>query len=119
MAWTKAKTAVVAGVVVLVAAGTTTIAVQEIHRRNSSVEEQLRSKGKRWVRVPGKITPGAYVEDILVGRLGQPQGRGDIGKVVAMGSSPGGVPGAIVDFGRGYVVDINLDELSLVNIVAE
>ena len=35
MAWTKAKTAIIAGTVVLLAAGTTTIAVKEIHRHGT------------------------------------------------------------------------------------
>jgi len=39
-----------------------------------SIEGKLRSQGKHWVRTPGEITVGAYVEDIYEGRLNQPQG---------------------------------------------
>jgi hypothetical protein len=41
-----------------------------------SVEGQLRAQGKRWVQTTGEITERACVQDILEGRLGQPEGRG-------------------------------------------
>ncbi len=80
-----------------------------------SVEEQLIADGKQWTRVGGNITVGAYVEDILVGRLNQPDGRGSIGKVVSLGTDNGQAY-AMVDFGRGYTVGIFLTELSLLEI---
>ncbi len=84
-----------------------------------SVEGQLRSQGKRWARASGEITVGAYVQDILEGRLDQPEGRGAIGKVVSISTGDNGVAAATVDFGRGYSVGINLSELSLVSVVPE
>ena len=84
-----------------------------------SVEGQLRSQGKRWVQTTGEITVGAYVQDTLEGRLGQPKGRGAIGKVVSVSTRDNGVQAAVVDFGRGYSPGINLSELSLVSVVAE
>jgi hypothetical protein len=81
-----------------------------------SVEEQLRLAGKQWARIAGEITVGAYVEDILEGRLNQPEGRGSIGQVVSLLSDDNGQPAAMVDFGRGYVVGIYLAELSLLRI---
>ena len=84
-----------------------------------SVEGQLRSRGKHWVRAAGEITVGAYVQDILEGRLGQPKGRGAIGKVVSLSTGDNGQQVAMVDFGRGYSVGINLSELTLVSVVSE
>jgi hypothetical protein len=84
-----------------------------------SVEGQLRSQGKHWVQTTGEITVGAYVQDILEGRLDQPKGRGAIGKVVSISTGNNDVPGAVVDFGRGYSVGINLSELSLVSVVPD
>ncbi len=84
-----------------------------------SVEGQLRSQGKRWVKNPGEITVGAYVQDVLEGRMNQPKGRGAIAKVVAISTEENGVRAALVDFGRGVTVGINLSELSLVTVVSE
>ncbi len=84
-----------------------------------SVEGQLRSQGKRWVQTPGEITVGAYVQDILEGRLGQPKGRGAIGKVISISTGNNDVQAAVVDFGRGYSPGINLSELTLVRVVPE
>ena len=42
MAWTKAKTAIVAGAIVLLAAGTTTVTVKEIHKHKLSDAWQVR-----------------------------------------------------------------------------
>ncbi|MGA2501799.1 MAG: hypothetical protein ABSH20_29000 [Tepidisphaeraceae bacterium] len=78
-----------------------------------SGEGFLRSLGVRWVRVPGEITMGAFVEDILEGRLNQPQGRGVIGRVVFIHKEQ---RVAVVDFGRNYVVGIQLSELSLLKL---
>jgi hypothetical protein len=83
-----------------------------------SVEGQLRSQGKRWVQTTGVITEGAYVQDTLEGRLGQPKGRGAIGKLVSISTGNDGVQAAVVDFGRGFAPGINLSELSLVSVVA-
>jgi hypothetical protein len=84
-----------------------------------SVEEQLRSEGKRWERAPGQIEVGAYVEDILAGRLNQPQGRGTIGKVVDTSVDEQGNQLAKVDFGRGFVVPVFQRELCPVNVTEE
>jgi hypothetical protein len=84
-----------------------------------SVEGQLRSQKKRWVQTTREVIAGAYVQDILEGRLGQPKGRGAIGKVLSVSTGDNGVEAATVDFGRGYSVGINLSELSLVEIVPE
>jgi hypothetical protein len=85
-----------------------------------SVEGQLRIKGKHWTRSGGDLNPGDYVEDILVGRLNQPAGRGDIAKVLSV--SRGTVlgvqrPAAVVDFGRGHSVGIFTSELSRIRFV--
>ena len=82
-----------------------------------SVEGQLRSQGKHWFRTTGEITVGAYVQDILEGRLGQPRGRGAIGKVVSIAPGEGNETAAQVDFGRGYIAGIILPELSLIKFV--
>ena len=82
-----------------------------------SVEGQLRSQGKHWVRTTGEITAGAYVEDTLEGRMDQPPGRGGIAKVLSVNPGEGDAIAAQVDFGRGYVVGVNLSELSLVRLV--
>jgi hypothetical protein len=105
-----------------------------------SVQGKLQAEGKRWVKAPGKIKAGDYVQDILDPRLNQPEGRGAIAKVVSVsGGGPGPLvalvqrlwravfpttvssrgqpqPAALVDFGRGYRTGINLSELSRVNI---
>jgi uncharacterized protein (TIGR03435 family) len=76
MAWTKAKTAIVSGVVVLLAAGTTTITVKEIqeHRtypwqvhEGNITEDQLNQPPQ--VRIlPSKFhIPAAYTGDKLLG----------------------------------------------------
>ena len=84
-----------------------------------SVEGQLRSQGKHWVKTPGEITVGAYVQDRLEGRLDQPKGRGAIGKVISISTGEDGPKAATVDFGRGYSPGINLSELSLVSVASE
>ena len=45
-----------------------------------SVQGQLQSQGKQWVRSTGEITVGAYVQDLLEGRLDQPKGRAPLGR---------------------------------------
>jgi hypothetical protein len=85
-----------------------------------SIEGQLRATGKHWSRTAGELNPGDYAEDILWGRLNQPPGRGDIGRVVsvARGSATNGSkPAATVDFGRGYTAGIFLSELSAIRLV--
>ncbi|MEP6662130.1 MAG: hypothetical protein ABJC04_00575 [Verrucomicrobiota bacterium] len=84
-----------------------------------SVEGRLRSQGKHWVKTDGEITVGAYVQDILEGRLNQPKGRGAIGKVSSLATGDNGQRDAMVDFGKGYSVGIHLSELSLVRIAPE
>ena len=81
-----------------------------------SVEGQLRAHGEHWVKTTGEITTGAYVQDILEGRLNQPEGRGAIGKVVSVSTGDNGQRVAKVDSGRSYSVGISLSELSLVNV---
>ena len=83
-----------------------------------SLEGQLRSQGKYWVRTPGEITVGAYVQDILEGRLNQPMGRGAIGKVLSL-STVNGRPTGTVEFGRGYSVPMFLSEVCLVRFIKE
>ena len=79
-----------------------------------SVEDQLRAEGKRWERAEGQITLGSYVQDILEGRSGQPNGRGSIAKVMSIAVNDQGRSSATADFGRGYVVGIDVSELSLI-----
>jgi hypothetical protein len=81
-----------------------------------SIEGQLRAEGKHWERTQGQIEPGSYVEDILAGRLNQPEGRGTIGKVVSTSADHQGNGTAQVDFGRGYSVPISKSELSAVSL---
>jgi hypothetical protein len=83
-----------------------------------SIEGQLRSQGKSWVRTEGEITVGAYVQDLLKGRLDQPKGRGTIGKVVSVSPGDNGQPSATVDFGR-YSVGIFFSELCPVRLTQE
>ncbi len=81
------------------------------------LEAKLRDLEWSWVLTDGAIERKSYVQDILEGRLGQPEGRGAIAKVVSLGISTDGQPYAIVDFGRGYTVGIFLRELSLIEII--
>ena len=82
----------------------------------NSVEGQLRSNGKKWIETTGEIRTGSYVQDLLEGRLNQPEGRGAIGKVISVRNADNGQPVALVDFGRGYQVPIQESELSLVKV---
>ena len=70
MAWTKAKTAVVVGVGLLLAAGTTTVAVKEITRDDSwrvrFFDSDVLDKAKPQVRIlPAKSLPGGYGTSLL------------------------------------------------------
>jgi hypothetical protein len=81
-------------------------------------EAKIRNKGWCWIPVVGEISRHSYVQDILEGRLNQPEGRGAIAKVESLGiDANNGQPYAIVDFGRGYSVGIYLSELSLIEII--
>jgi hypothetical protein len=82
-----------------------------------SVEGQLRSEGQRWEPASGPIQAGMYVQDILVGRLNQPEGRGVIGKVVSKDDYIG-MEHSWVDFGRGCVEHIRDSELRPIRFVA-
>jgi hypothetical protein len=82
-----------------------------------SLEAKLKAQGKRWKPVEGDITIGAYVQDILEGRLDQPAGRGAVGKVLALDEGSDSVVAAKVDFGRGYSASIRLSELSLIKVM--
>jgi len=77
-----------------------------------SVEGKLRANGKHWKQIQGPIVPGTYIQDMLRGRMNQPKGRGDIAKVVSVGVGDRGQPIATLDFGRGVVLNLNLAELS-------
>ena len=83
-----------------------------------SAEGELWAQGKQWVPATGEIAAGAWVEDQLDGRHGQPEGRGAVGKVIAIGTGDNQRQVATVDFGRGYTVGIDLSELSPVRVVA-
>jgi hypothetical protein len=83
-----------------------------------SVEGQLRAQGKQWERAEGPPVVGEYVQDTLAGRMNQPQGRGDIGKVMAVSANDSGTPCATVDFGRGFTTGIMFRELSPIRFVA-
>jgi len=70
MAWTKAKIAVVVGVSLLLAAGTTTVAVKEITRDDSwrvgIFNSDVLDKAKPQVRIlPAKSLPGGYGTSLL------------------------------------------------------
>jgi Skp family chaperone for outer membrane proteins len=82
-----------------------------------SVEGKLRAEGKTWERVPGEPVPGEYVEDTMIGRMNQPKGRGNIGKVISI-AIDNGTSCATVDFGRGCVEGIMFSELAPVHFVA-
>jgi hypothetical protein len=84
-----------------------------------SIEYSLTTNHETWVLSSAPITIGAYVEDLLTDRLGQPDGRGSIGIVTDIGFDPDpyNVNAATVDFGRGYSAGIVFPELSAVDIV--
>jgi hypothetical protein len=80
-----------------------------------SMEGQLRSEGKSWVRSQGPIEAGNYVQDLLQGRLDQPAGRGIIAKVLTVDQYIG-MEHAWVDFGRSCIEHIRASELCPVRI---
>jgi len=82
-----------------------------------SVEGQLESEEKHWARTRGQMAVGTYVQDILAGRLNQPKGRGQIGKVASLAVNEDGRTVASVDFGRGYAVGIDISELSPIRFI--
>jgi hypothetical protein len=84
-----------------------------------SIEGQLRSEGMCWTRTHSEICVGAYVQDILEGRLDQPEGRGAVGQVAFISTGGNGEPAATVDFGRGYSVGIYFSEICPVIIAPE
>jgi beta-lactamase regulating signal transducer with metallopeptidase domain len=77
-----------------------------------SMEGQLKAEGLAWERISGQIRVGTYVEDLMLDRPNQPQGRGVIGKVVSVFVDAQGRTQASVDFGRNWVMGINVTELS-------
>jgi hypothetical protein len=81
-----------------------------------SVEGRLRADGLKWEMAPGQVKAGGYVKDILQGRLDQPEGRGEIGKVTSVDEFIG-LEHAWVDFGRNCVEHIRTSELSPIRMV--
>ena len=82
-----------------------------------TLEAKLLQRNWSWIKTSAAIEIDSFVQDILEGRLGQPEGRGAIGKVESLGVGENGRRYAIVDFGRGYIVGIFLAELSVVEII--
>jgi RNA polymerase sigma factor (sigma-70 family) len=82
-----------------------------------SAEGNLLAQGKQWVPATGEIGVGAWVEDRLDGRHDQPEGRGALGKVLSISPGENQQPVALVDFGRGYTVGLNLSEIAPVSVV--
>jgi hypothetical protein len=83
-----------------------------------SIEYSLTTNNLTWFQTSDTITNGVYVEDLLIGRLNQPDGRGNIGIVTDTGwDADYGEYAAIVDFGRNYSAGIVFSELSAVQIV--
>ena len=85
-----------------------------------SVEYSLISNNQSWFRTSDPITTGTYVEDLLIDRSNQPEGRGLIGVVAYTAFDQDyGVMAAMVDFGRDYSVGIVFPELTAVQVVPE
>ena len=85
-----------------------------------SVEYSLISNNQSWFRTSDLITTGTYVEDLLIDRSNQPEGRGLIGIVAYTAFDQDyGVMAAMVDFGRDYSVGIVFPELTAVQVVPE
>src|ERR1043165_5889260 len=83
-----------------------------------SIEYSLTTNNLTWFQTSDTITNGVYVEDLLTGRLNQPDGRGNIGIVTDTGwDADYNQMAAIVDFGRNYSAGIVFSELSAVQIV--
>jgi hypothetical protein len=85
-----------------------------------SIEYTVLSNNQTWIQTTDPITVGTYVEDLLAGRLNQPDGRGSIGIVTGTGFDQDyNEMAAMVDFGRSYSVGIVFSELSPIQIVPE
>ncbi|EEF57357.1 cadherin-like domain-containing protein [Pedosphaera parvula] len=83
-----------------------------------SIEYSLSSSNYTWFQVPGTITNGTYVVDLLTNRLNQPAGRGAIGIVsYTAWDADYNQMAAMVDFGRGYSAGIVFSELSAIDVV--
>jgi Bacterial Ig domain/PKD domain len=83
-----------------------------------SIEYSLTSTNYTWFQVPGTITNGTYVIDLLTNRLNQPTGRGAIGIVSYTAWDPDyNEMAAMVDFGRGYSAGIVFSELSAIHVL--
>ena len=83
-----------------------------------SVEYSLTTNNLTWFQTSDSITNGVYVEDLLIDRSGQPEGRGNIGIVIETGwDADYNQMAAMVDFGRNYSAGIVFSELSAVQIV--
>jgi uncharacterized protein (TIGR03435 family) len=93
MAWTKAKTAIVVGAIVLLAAGTTTVTVKEIQRHNDSlwntgkITTEILRTGPNIVRIiPSKFPQESGVASLGEGRFLGVGDRADQLVMLAYGS---------------------------------
>ena len=85
-----------------------------------SIEYTLINSNQSWIETSDLITTGMYVEDILVDRSNQPDGRGIIGIVTDTNfDAYYQQMAATVDFGRDYSVGIIFSELTAVQVVPE
>jgi beta-lactamase regulating signal transducer with metallopeptidase domain len=75
-----------------------------------SIEWQLHSESKAWVKTDGPLRVGTYVQDTMPNRTNQPAGRGTIGKVLSL-DEYNNMEHAWVDFGRGWTTHIPTAEL--------
>jgi hypothetical protein len=85
-----------------------------------SVEDTLLNNGQSWIETSDPIDVGSYVEDTLIDRANQPDGRGYIGIVTGTGFDVDyNEMAATVDFGRSYSAGIVFSELTAVQVVPE
>src|SRR5690348_1751726 len=85
-----------------------------------SIEYTVLSNGQTWIQTSDPIIVGSYVEDPLIDRSNQPDGRRSIGIVTGTGfDNDYNVMAATVDFGRNYSVGIIFPQLSAIQIVPE
>jgi hypothetical protein len=85
-----------------------------------SIEYSVLSNNQSWIQTNDPIIVGSYVEDLLTGRLNQPDGRGSIGIVTLTSfDADYNEMAATVDFGRNYSAGIVFSELSPIQIVPE
>ena len=85
-----------------------------------SIEYTLINSNQSWIETSDLITTGMFVEDILVDRSNQPDGRGIIGIVTDTNfDAYYQQMAATVDFGRDYSVGIIFSELTAVQVVPE